>query len=32
MCAKAIAGELKPKDAVQWAVGQLEDYKAESGM
>ena len=29
MCAKAASGELKPKDAVKWAVGQLEDYKAE---
>ena len=32
MCAKAIAGELKPKDAITWAAGQLEDYKAETGM
>jgi len=31
MCAKACSGEMKPKDAIKWAAGQLEDYKAEVG-
>jgi len=29
MCAKACTGEMKPKDAINWAIGQMEDYLTE---
>ena len=29
MCGKAASGEMKPGEAIAWAVGQLEDYRAE---